>query len=139
VTRRVLLGTYALSAGYYDAFYGQAQKVRTLVRRDFASAYEQVDALLSPTSPTTAFPVGEKAEDPIAMYYSDVCTIPANLSGDPGISVPIGLDNAGLPIGFQVLAPALGEREMFRVAAEVERLAGFGARPRLATSEVVAP
>lgn len=139
VIRRVLLGTYALSAGYYDAFYGQAQKVRTLVRRDFAAAYEQVDALLSPTSPTTAFPVGEKAEDPIAMYYSDVCTIPANLSGDPGISVPIGVDVSGLPIGFQVLAPALGEREMFRVAAEVERLADFTDRPRLATSEVLAP
>jgi aspartyl-tRNA(Asn)/glutamyl-tRNA(Gln) amidotransferase subunit A len=139
VIRRILLGTYALSAGYYDAFYGQAQKVRTLVRRDLAAAYEQVDALLSPTSPTTAFPVGEKAEDPISMYYSDVCTIPANLSGDPGISVPIGLDESGLPIGFQVLAPALGEREMFRVAAEVERLAVFEDRPRLATSEVVAP
>jgi aspartyl-tRNA(Asn)/glutamyl-tRNA(Gln) amidotransferase subunit A len=136
VIRRILLGTYALSAGYYDAFYGQAQRVRTLVRRDFAAAYEHVDALVSPTSPTTAFPVGERAADPIAMYYSDVCTIPSNLAGDPGMSVPVGLDGAGLPIGFQVMAPALGEEVMFRVAAEVERLAAFAARPGLATSEV---
>ncbi len=136
VTRRILLGTYALSAGYYDAFYGQAQRVRTLVRRDFATAYETVDALVSPTSPTTAFPIGARTEDPIAMYYSDVCTIPSNLSGDPAMSVPVGLDDAGLPIGFQVMAPALGEAMMFRVAAEVERSAGFSARPRLATSEV---
>ena len=137
VIRRVLLGTYALSAGYYDAFYGQAQRVRTLVRRDFAAAYEQVDALVSPTSPTTAFPLGEKTADPIVMYYSDVCTIPSNLAGDPGISVPVGLDSAGLPIGFQIMAPSLGEETMFRVAAEVERLAGFAARPTLATSEVL--
>jgi aspartyl-tRNA(Asn)/glutamyl-tRNA(Gln) amidotransferase subunit A len=137
VIRRVLLGTYALSAGYYDAFYGQAQRVRTLVRRDFAAAYEQVDALVSPTSPTTAFEIGERAADPISMYYSDVCTIPSNLSGDPGISLPVALDAAGLPIGFQVMAPALGEETMFRVAAEVERLAGFSARPALATSEVL--
>ena len=136
VIRRILLGTYALSAGYYDAFYGQAQKVRTLVRNDFAKAYEQVDVLVSPTSPTTAFPVGSRAADPIAMYYSDVCTIPSNLSGDPSISVPIGLDATGLPIGFQVMAPSLGEERLFQVAAEVERLAGFTARAALATSEV---
>jgi aspartyl-tRNA(Asn)/glutamyl-tRNA(Gln) amidotransferase subunit A len=137
VIRRILLGTYALSAGYYDAFYGQAQRVRTLVRRDFATAYEEVDVLVSPTSPTTAFPVGARAADPIAMYYSDVCTIPSNLSGDPGMSIPVGLDGAGLPIGFQVMAPALGEELMFRVAAEVERRAGFTARAPLASSEVV--
>jgi aspartyl-tRNA(Asn)/glutamyl-tRNA(Gln) amidotransferase subunit A len=137
VIRRILLGTYALSAGYYDAFYGQAQRVRTLVRRDFAAAYESVDVLVSPTSPTTAFKVGERSDDPIAMYYSDVCTIPSNLSGDPAISVPVGVDGDGLPIGFQVMAPALGEEVMFRVAAEIERLSGFGARPELATSEVV--
>lgn len=136
VIRRILLGTYALSAGYYDAFYGQAQRVRTLVRRDFAAAYESVDVLVSPTSPTTAFAVGEKATDPIAMYYSDVCTIPSNLSGDPAISVPIGLDSAGLPIGFQVMAPSLGEPVLFQAAAEIERLADFSARPALATSEV---
>jgi aspartyl-tRNA(Asn)/glutamyl-tRNA(Gln) amidotransferase subunit A len=137
VIRRILLGTYALSAGYYDAFYGQAQRVRTLVRRDFATAYEEVDVLVSPTSPTTAFPVGARAADPIAMYYSDVCTIPSNLSGDPGMSIPVGLDGAGLPIGLQVMAPALGEELMFRVAAEVERRAGFTARAPLASSEVV--
>ncbi len=137
VIRRILLGTYALSAGYYDAFYGQAQRVRTLVRKDFASAYEKVDVLISPTSPTTAFPIGERAADPIAMYYSDVCTIPSNLSGDPAISVPVGLDDTGLPIGFQIMAPALGEEVMYRVAAEVERLVDFTDRPVLATSEVV--
>jgi aspartyl-tRNA(Asn)/glutamyl-tRNA(Gln) amidotransferase subunit A len=135
VTRRVLLGTYALSAGYYDAFYGQAQKVRTLVIEDFRRAYETVDVLVTPTSPTVAFEVGERAADPLAMYLSDICTIPANLSGDPGISVPIGVDDSGLPIGFQVLAPALGEPVMFRTAKAVEALAGFDARPPLATSE----
>jgi aspartyl-tRNA(Asn)/glutamyl-tRNA(Gln) amidotransferase subunit A len=136
VIRRILLGTYALSAGYYDAFYGQAQRVRTLIIQDFQAAYQQADVLVSPTSPTTAFPLGARTEDPLAMYMSDVCTIPSNLSGDPAISVPIGLDEAGLPIGFQVMAPALGEPVMFRVAAEVERLAGFEARAPLATSEV---
>jgi len=135
VIRRILLGTYALSAGYYDAFYGQAQKVRTLVIEDFRQAYEQADVLVTPTSPTTAFTVGERADDPLAMYLSDICTIPSNLSGDPGISVPTGVDDAGLPIGFQVLAPALGEPVMFRVAKAVEELAGFDARPALASSE----
>ena len=139
VIRRILLGTYALSAGYYDAFYGQAQRVRTLVRNEFVAAYGQVDALVSPTTPTTAFEIGERSADPIAMYYSDLCTIPSNLAGDPAISVPIGLDDADLPIGFQVMAPALGEETMYRVAAEVERLAGFTARAYLATSEVLAP
>jgi aspartyl-tRNA(Asn)/glutamyl-tRNA(Gln) amidotransferase subunit A len=139
VIRRILLGTYALSAGYYDAFYGQAQKVRTLMRRDFAAAYEQVDVLVSPTSPTTAFPLGERTADPLTMYYSDVCTIPANLTGDPALSLPVGLDDAGLPIAFQVMAPALGEEMLFRVSAEIERLAGFDARPALATTEVAAP
>jgi aspartyl-tRNA(Asn)/glutamyl-tRNA(Gln) amidotransferase subunit A len=129
VTRRVLLGTYSLSAGYYDAFYGQAQKVRSAIRDDFAAAYEKVDVLVSPTSPTVAFPAGERVEDPLAMYLSDICTIPSNLAGDPAVSVPIGLDSQGLPIGFQVLAPALGEDVMFRVAAEVERLAAFDAVP----------
>jgi aspartyl-tRNA(Asn)/glutamyl-tRNA(Gln) amidotransferase subunit A len=139
VTRRILLGTYALSAGYYDAFYGQAQRVRTLVRRDFAETYEQVDVLLSPTSPTTAFRVGERTEDPLAMYLSDVCTIPSNLAGDPALSLPVGLDSHGLPIGVQIMAPALGEEMLFRVAAEIERLSGFSARPPLATSEVLLP
>jgi aspartyl-tRNA(Asn)/glutamyl-tRNA(Gln) amidotransferase subunit A len=136
VQRRILLGTYALSAGYYEAFYGQAQKVRTLVIRDFAAAYEQVDVLVSPTSPTTAFELGERTEDPLEMYLSDLCTIPSNLAGDPAISVPVGVDSTGLPIGFQIMAPALGEERLFQAAAAVERLAGFELRPALATSEV---
>ncbi|MCB2222644.1 MAG: Asp-tRNA(Asn)/Glu-tRNA(Gln) amidotransferase subunit GatA [Actinobacteria bacterium] len=135
VTRRILVGTYALSAGYYDAFYGQAQKVRTLVVEDFRRAYADVDVLVCPTSPTTAFRVGERADDPLQMYLSDVATVPVNLSGDPGISVPVGVDRDGLPIGFQVIAPALGEAALVRAAAAVERLAAFDARPALATSE----
>ena len=125
VTRRVLLGTFALSAGYHEAFYGQAQKVRTLIRRDFARAYEQCDVLVSPTSPTTAFPLGDRTEDPLSMYVSDVFTIPSNLAGHPAISVPVGLDRRDLPIGFQVMAPALGEATMFQVAEAVETLASF--------------
>ncbi|GBD85448.1 glutamyl-tRNA(Gln) amidotransferase subunit A [bacterium BMS3Abin02] len=135
VTRRVLLGTYALSAGYYDAFYGQAQRVRTLVIRDFTEAYAIVDVLISPTSPTTAFTLGARTQDPLSMYMSDICTIPSNLAGDPSISVPAGVDTKGLPVGFQVMAPALGERMLFRVAAEVERLAEFEPLP----SRKVAP
>ncbi len=131
VTRRILLGTYALSAGYYDAFYGQAQRVRTLIIRDFARAYEEVDVLVSPTSPTTAFALGAKTQDPLAMYMSDVCTIPSNLSGHPAISVPVAVDEAGLPVGFQIMAPSLGEEMLFRVAAEVERLVEFTQRPPL--------
>jgi aspartyl-tRNA(Asn)/glutamyl-tRNA(Gln) amidotransferase subunit A len=129
VTRRVLLGTYALSAGYYDAFYGQAQRVRTLVSRDFASAYEKVDVLVSPTSPTTAFELGARTQDPLSMYMSDICTIPSNLSGEPSISVPVGVDGGGLPIGFQVMAPALGQATLFQVAAEIERLSVFERLP----------
>ncbi|HXV71186.1 MAG TPA: Asp-tRNA(Asn)/Glu-tRNA(Gln) amidotransferase subunit GatA [Acidimicrobiia bacterium] len=132
VTRRILLGTYALSAGYYDAFYGQAQRVRVALGEEYAAAYEKVDVLVSPTSPTVAFPVGAKVDDPLSMYLTDICTNPLNLVGHPGISVPVALDTQNLPIGFQVMAPALGETAMFRVAAEVERLAGFSARPQLA-------
>ncbi len=123
VKRRIMLGTYALSAGYYDAFYGQAQRVRTLIIRDFASAYEQYDALLSPTSPTVAFELGAKSADPLAMYLSDVCTIPTNLAGHAAISVPYGAGEGGLPVGVQVLAPALGEPVMFRVARVLEESA----------------
>jgi aspartyl-tRNA(Asn)/glutamyl-tRNA(Gln) amidotransferase subunit A len=123
VKRRIMLGTYALSAGYYDAFYGQAQRVRTLIIRDFARAYEQFDALLSPTSPTVAFELGAKSTDPLAMYLSDVCTIPTNLAGHAAISVPYGTGEAGLPVGVQVLAPALGEPVMFRVARVIEEAA----------------
>ncbi|HEV2768249.1 MAG TPA: Asp-tRNA(Asn)/Glu-tRNA(Gln) amidotransferase subunit GatA [Acidimicrobiales bacterium] len=127
VKRRIMLGTYALSAGYYDAYYGKAQKVRTLIIRDFAAAYETFDLLVCPTTPTTAFPLGAKASDPLAMYLSDVCTIPSNLSGDPAISVPFGRGDDGLPVGVQVLAPALGEQPMFRAAAVLEQaMAGAG-------------
>jgi aspartyl-tRNA(Asn)/glutamyl-tRNA(Gln) amidotransferase subunit A len=131
VTRRILLGTYGLSAGYYEAFYGQAQKVRAAIRQDLARVYADVDVLVSPTSPTVAFPAGARVADPLAMYLSDICTIPSNLSGDPAVSVPIAVDGQGLPIGFQVMAPALGEATLIQVAAEVERLAAFDARPDL--------
>ena len=131
VTRRILLGTYALSAGYYEAFYGQAQRVRAAIQEDFTRAYQQVDVLVSPTSPTVAFAAGERTANPLAMYLSDICTIPSNLAGHPAISVPVGLDSQGLPIGFQVMAPPLGEEVMYQVAAEVERLAGFELAPTL--------
>jgi aspartyl-tRNA(Asn)/glutamyl-tRNA(Gln) amidotransferase subunit A len=123
VKRRIMLGTYALSAGYYDAYYGQAQRVRTLIIRDFATAYRECDALLAPTAPTTAFALGAKADNPLAMYLSDVFTIPANLAGHPAVSVPFGVGDDGLPVGVQVLAPALGEAVMFRVAATLEAAA----------------
>ncbi len=123
VKRRIMLGTYALSAGYYDAFYGQAQRVRTLIIRDFARAYEQFDVLLAPTSPTVAFELGAKTADPLTMYLSDVCTIPTNLAGHAAMSVPYGTGEGGLPIGVQVLAPALGESVMFRVARVLEETA----------------
>jgi len=123
VKRRIMLGTYALSAGYYDAYYGKALKVRRLISDDFARAYEHVDVLLTPASPSVAFPFGDKTENPLAMYLCDTYTIPSNLSGDPGLSVPFGTGADGLPVGVQVLAPALGEPVMFRVAAELERRA----------------
>ncbi len=123
VKRRIILGTYALSSGYYDAYYGQAQKVRTLITRDFAAAFERADVLVSPTAPTTAFRLGEKLDDPIAMYLNDLATIPANLAGVPGISVPSGLaEEDGLPTGFQVLAPALADDRVYRVGAALEAL-----------------
>ena len=121
--RRIILGTYALSSGYYDAYYGQAQKVRTLVSRDFEAAFAQADVLVSPTAPTTAFKLGEKVDDPLAMYLNDLATIPANLSGVPGISVPSGLaDEDGLPTGIQVLAPTLADDRVYRVGAALETL-----------------
>ena len=128
VKRRVLIGTYALSAGYYDAYYLKAQKVRTLIARDFATAFESVDAILTPTAPSAAFPMGAK-QDPIAMYYNDVFTVPADLAGIPGISVPAGLDADGLPLGLQVLGRAFDEETVLRVADVLETAAGFTARP----------
>ncbi len=109
--RRIILGTYALSVGYYDAYYGSAQKVRTLIQRDFEAAFAQADVLVSPTAPTTAFPLGDKLDDPLAMYLNDIATIPANLAGVPGMSLPSGLaDEDGLPAGIQILAPARARR-----------------------------
>jgi aspartyl-tRNA(Asn)/glutamyl-tRNA(Gln) amidotransferase subunit A len=123
VKRRIILGTYALSSGYYDAYYGQAQKVRTLITRDFEAAFARADVLVSPTAPTTAFRLGEKLDDPLAMYLNDLATIPANLAGVPGISVPSGLaDEDGLPTGVQVLAPALADDRVYRVGAALETL-----------------
>ena len=123
VKRRIMLGTYALSAGYYDAYYGTAQKVRTVIADDFARAYGRVDLLISPVAPTTAFRIGEKSEDPLAMYLADICTISTNLAGHAAMSVPFGEDAGGLPIGVQLLAPALGEVTMFRAAAVLEHAA----------------
>ncbi len=121
VKRRIMLGTYALSSGYYDAYYGKAQQVRTLICRDFDAAFEQVDVLVSPTTPTTAFPIGERADDPMAMYLADLCTIPSDLAGNAALSVPCGLaPEDGLPVGLQIMAPALGDDRLYRVAAAVE-------------------
>jgi len=122
VKRRIILGTYALSSGYYDAYYGSAQKVRALVARDFARAFEQADVLVSPTAPTTAFRMGEKLDDPLAMYLQDVATIPANLAGVPGLSLPAGLAEDGLPVGVQFLAPLQADDRLYNAAAALERL-----------------
>lgn len=131
VKRRIMLGTYSLSAGYYDAYYGQAQKVRTLIIRDYEAAFANFDVVVSPTSPTTAFKIGERANDPMAMYLSDVFTIPANLAGVPAISVPSGFDHAGLPIGLQFTAPVMGESTLFRAAHALETELGLDLRPPL--------
>jgi len=121
VKRRIMLGTYALSSGYYDAYYGQAQKVRTLIIRDFEAAFAQVDVLVSPTTPTTAFKIGERVDDPMAMYLADLCTIPTNLAGNAGMSLPCGLaPEDGLPVGLQILAPALADDRLYRVGAALE-------------------
>ena len=131
VKRRIILGTYALSAGYYDAYYGQAQKVRTLVIRDFAQAFVEADVIAAPTSPTTAFEIGERADDPLAMYLSDVFTIPADLAGIPAISIPCGLDARGLPVGFQLMGKLLDESTVLRSAHALERELAFSERPAL--------
>jgi aspartyl-tRNA(Asn)/glutamyl-tRNA(Gln) amidotransferase subunit A len=121
VKRRIMLGTYALSSGYYDAYYGKAQQVRTLITRDFDAAFEQVDVLVSPTTPTTAFPIGERVDDPMAMYLADLCTIPSDLAGNAALSVPCGLaPEDGLPVGLQIMAPVLADDRTYRVGAAVE-------------------
>ncbi len=119
VKRRIMIGTYALSSGYYEAYYGQAQKVRTLISRDFTTAFERADVLVSPTSPFVAFGIGERVDDPMAMYINDLCTLPASLAGTPAISVPCGLSE-GLPVGLQIMAPALADERCYRVAAAFE-------------------
>jgi aspartyl-tRNA(Asn)/glutamyl-tRNA(Gln) amidotransferase subunit A len=122
VKRRIIIGTYALSSGYYDAYYGQAQKVRTLISRDFERAFATVDVLVSPSTPTTAFKIGEKVDDPLAMYLNDLCTIPSNLAGNASASFPVGLaPEDGLPVGFQVMAPPLADDRLYRVGAALER------------------
>ncbi|MDN5979749.1 amidase family protein, partial [Bifidobacterium mongoliense] len=120
VKRRIVLGTYALSAGYYDAWYGSAQKVRTLIIEDFHKAFEQADVLVSPTSPTTAFKFGAKMDDPLAMYMNDIDTIPANMAGTPAMSIPAGLSDDGLPVGFQFIAPQKRDDVMYKPAAALE-------------------
>jgi aspartyl-tRNA(Asn)/glutamyl-tRNA(Gln) amidotransferase subunit A len=129
VRRRVMIGTYALSAGYYDAYYLKAQRVRSLIARDFAAAFERVDCLLAPTAPSAAFAIGEMADDPVAMYLNDVFTVPANLAGLPAISVPAGLSEDGLPLGLQLIGRAFDEATVFRVAHALEEAAQFHHRP----------
>jgi aspartyl-tRNA(Asn)/glutamyl-tRNA(Gln) amidotransferase subunit A len=121
VKRRIMLGTYALSSGYYDAYYGQAQKVRTLIQRDFDAAFAQCDVLVSPTAPTTAFRIGEKADDPLAMYLNDVATIPVNMAGNCAMSLPVGLaPEDSLPVGLQVMAPPMADDRLYLVGGALE-------------------
>jgi len=131
VRRRVLIGTYVLSAGYYDAYYLKAQKVRTKIAQDFKNAWGQCDLLLTPTTPSAAFAMDEKIDDPVAMYLNDVFTVPASLAGLPGISVPAGIDKDGLPLGLQLIGPAMGEEAVLRAAGVLETAAGFSAKPAL--------
>jgi aspartyl-tRNA(Asn)/glutamyl-tRNA(Gln) amidotransferase subunit A len=131
VRRRVLIGTYVLSAGYYDAYYLRAQKIRALILQDFTDVFAEVDALLTPTTPSAAFAQGEKMDDPIQMYLNDLFTVPANLAGVPAISVPAGLDANGLPLGLQVIGKPFNEEVVFAAAAAIEQAAGFDALPAL--------
>jgi aspartyl-tRNA(Asn)/glutamyl-tRNA(Gln) amidotransferase subunit A len=130
VKRRIIIGTYALSSGYYEAYYGQAQKVRTLITHDFTAAFEQVDVLVSATTPFVAFPLGSRTADPYQMYLADLYTIPTNLYGGPAISVPCGLSD-GLPVGFQVMAPTMADDRMYRVAGAVESVVGTLTPPKI--------
>jgi aspartyl-tRNA(Asn)/glutamyl-tRNA(Gln) amidotransferase subunit A len=125
VKRRIMLGTYALSAGYYDAYYGQAQKVRTLIKGDFDTAFQDVDLIACPVAPTTAFGIGAHGDDPLSMYLEDVFTLPANLAGVPGISFPVGFDSQGLPIGMQLNAPHLGEEILLRSAHAYQQITAW--------------
>jgi aspartyl-tRNA(Asn)/glutamyl-tRNA(Gln) amidotransferase subunit A len=125
VKRRIILGTYALSAGYYDAYYLKAQKVRTLIRREFEQAFERFDALITPTSPTVPFKIGEKVDDPLQMYLSDVCTLPINIAGIPGLSVPAGFSD-GLPVGMQILGKPFSEETLFRIGYAYEQATHWG-------------
>jgi aspartyl-tRNA(Asn)/glutamyl-tRNA(Gln) amidotransferase subunit A len=127
--RRIMLGTYALSAGYYEAFYGQAQKVRTIIRNEFARALADFDVLVSPTSPTVAFPLGARTENPLAMYLSDLLAIPPNMAGLPGLSIPCGLAD-GLPVGLQIVGPQFSENVLFRVGHALEQALAFDYVPR---------
>ena len=129
VKRRILIGTYVLSAGYYDAYYIKAQKVRSLIAGDFKAAFEKVDALLTPTAPSAAFALGEKSDDPLSMYLNDVFTVTVNLAGLPGISVPAGLSKDGLPLGLQLIGRSFDEETLFRVGGVLETAAGFAAEP----------
>lgn len=130
VKRRVMIGTYVLSAGYYDAYYIKAQKVRSLIAQDFAKAFETVDAIFTPTTPSAAFGIGERSNDPISMYLNDVFTVTVNLAGLPGISIPAGLDDQGLPLGLQVIGKPFDESTLFRIGGVVEKAAGFSQQPK---------
>ena len=131
VKRRIMIGTYVLSAGYYDAYYLRAQKIRNLILRDFTEAFSKVDAILTPTAPSAAFGLGEKMDDPVTMYLNDVFTVPASLAGVPAMSVPTGLSAEGLPLGMQVIGKHFDEETVLAVSAALERGAGFSALPTL--------
>jgi aspartyl-tRNA(Asn)/glutamyl-tRNA(Gln) amidotransferase subunit A len=125
VKRRIMLGTYALSSGYYDAYYKKAQQLRTLIKQDFDKAFAQVDLMVTPTCPSTAFDIGSKTSDPLEMYLMDICTITSNLAGVPAMSLPCGFDNQGMPIGLQIIAPILGEEKMIQAAYSFEQANDF--------------
>jgi aspartyl-tRNA(Asn)/glutamyl-tRNA(Gln) amidotransferase subunit A len=129
VKRRILIGTYVLSAGFYDAYYTQAQKVRTLISRDFMNAFDEVDVILTPTAPTSAFALGEKTSDPLEMYLNDVFSVPASLAGLPAMSVPAGLDRGGLPLGLHLIGRPFDEQGVLNAGLAIERRAGFSAKP----------
>jgi aspartyl-tRNA(Asn)/glutamyl-tRNA(Gln) amidotransferase subunit A len=129
VKRRIIIGTYVLSAGFYDAYYNQAQKVRTLISHDFKSAFAECDVILAPTTPTAAFPLGDKLDDPLAMYLNDVFSVPASLAGLPAMSVPAGLNREGLPLGLQLIGKAFDEQSVLNAGLAIEQRAGFSARP----------